>query len=234
MGSEQFDLFLILLKLKSYLVSLVDSPEAEGNPFEFTEEYLDRKYPDKKEEIIGLLTSFNIHSDADIAFDEKIHLKFKEMVKTREGAYNLSSILEKFNIDTIQESMREKTLDEVKSAREDKLKQIVALLVQLARIWTQRSELEDNAEDFAFLEEEDVIRPDEQKELGKLDHDTAKSYNAISKLSQLYLEQLIEYYFDFGGDVALSDFIKDLDQFKTMVQNKYKDLFNKSGLDNLA
>ena len=234
MSSEQFDLFLILLKLKSYLVSLVDKPEVENDPFELTEEFLDRKYPDRKEEILELLTSFKINSDAEIAFDEKMHLKFKEMVKAKEGAYNLSSILEKFKIESIQESMKEKTLDEVKTAREDKLKQIVALLVQLARIWTQRSELEDNAEDFAFLEEEDVIRPDEQKELGKLDHDTAISFNMISRLSQLYLEQLIEYYFDFGGDVALSDFIKNLDQFKTMVQNKYKDLFNKSGLDNLA
>ena len=94
MSSEQFDLFLILLKLKSYLVSLVDKPETENNPFELTEEYLDRKYPDHKEEVLELLVSFKINGDADIAFDEKMHLKFKEMVKAKEGAYNLSSILE--------------------------------------------------------------------------------------------------------------------------------------------
>ena len=231
MSSEQFDLFLILLKLKSYLVSLVDRPETENNPFEYTEEYLERKYPDRKEEIMELLLSFQIHSDAEITFDEKIHLRFKEMVKATEGAYNLSSILEKFNIELIQESVKEKTLDEIKSAREEKLKQIVTLLVQLARVWTQRSELEDNVEDFSLLEEEEVIRPDEQKELGKLDRDTMLSFNMISKLSQIYLEQLIEYYFSFGGDLALADFINNLDQFKTMVRDKYKNLFNKSGLD---
>ncbi len=231
MSSEQFDIFLILLKLKSYLVSLVDNIEVGNNPFEFTEEYLDRKCPDRKEEIMELLSTHNIRSDVEIAFDEKMHLKFKEMVKAREGAYSLSFILEKFNIESIQESIRERTLDEVKSAREEKLKQVVTLLVQLARIWTQRSELENIVEDFSFLEEEELIRPEEQKELGKLDHDTEMSFNTISKLSQLYLEHLIEYYFEFGGDVALSDFIMSLYQFKTMVKDKYKDLFNKSGLD---
>lgn len=231
MSSEKFDLFLILLKLKSYLVSLVDHPESDINPFEYTEEYLERKYPERKEEIMDLLLSYHIHSDVEIAFDEKIHLKFKDMVKAKEESNNLLSILEKFNIELIQESVKEKTLDEIKSAREEKLKQIVTLLVQLARVWTQRSELENNVEDFSLLEEEEVIRPDEQKELGKLDRDTMLSFNMISKLSQIYLEQLIDYYFSFGGDLALADFIKNLEKFKILVNDKYKNLFNKSGLD---
>ena len=230
MSTEQFDLFLILLKLKSYLVSLVDEPVESENAFEFTEEFLERKYPERKNEVMELLNLSKIQSDVQIAFDEKIHLKFRDMVKVKESATGLSEILERFNIESISETNKEKALDEIKNAREDKLKQIVALLFQLARVWTQRSELENNVEDFSFLEEEEVIRPEEQKQLGKLDDDTMISFNTISKLSHLYLEQLIDYYFQFGGDIALPEFVKGLEEFKNAVESKYKDLFKKSGL----
>ena len=52
------------------------------------------------------------------------------------------------------------------------------------------------------------------------------SYKAISKLTQFYLEQLIDYYFTFGGDIPLADFIKSLDDFKSITDEKYKELFN--------
>ena len=231
MHSEQFDLFLILLKLKSYLVSLVEPGINSGNSFDYTEEYLERKYPEHKEEIMELLTKNDIQGDKEIVFDEKMHLKFKEMLKTKGIVSDLPSILEKYNIETIEETLRDKTLSEIKSAREQKLKEIVTLLLQLARNWAQRGELENNVEDFSLLEEEDLIRPDEQKELGKLDNDTTASFKVITKLSHLYFEQLIEYYFAFGGDVMLNDFVNGLDSFKLYVDNKYKDLFKNSGLN---
>ena len=209
---------------------MVDHPSKGDDVFDYTEEFLDRKYPEHKSEIMELLLAYNIHGDAEIAFDEKMHLKFREMVKEKESASDLTSILEKFNIQAIEESIKDRTLVEIKSAREQKLKEVVTLLLQLARIWTQRGELESNVEDFSFLEEEELIRPEEQKELGKLDDDTMASYNAISKLSHLYLEHLIEYYFAFGGDLALTEFIKGLEDFKTFTERKYKELFKKSGL----
>lgn len=230
MSSEQFDLFLILLRLKSYLVSLIDHPAA-AEDYSFTEEFLERKYPDRKEEIIELLVNYDIHSDAEIAFNEKIHYKFRDMVRGRENASRLTNILEKFHIDSIENTVREKAFEELKLAREQKLKEIVSVLLQLARVWTQRSGLEENVDNFLLLEEEDVIRPEEEKELGKLDSDTMISYKTISKLTELYLEQLIEYYFRFGGDVELSGFIKELDEFKEIVKAKYNELFKKSGLD---
>jgi len=230
MSSEQFDLFLVLLKLKSYLVSLIEQPSNLENPLEFTEEFLDRKYPERKEEILNLLSSFNIISDSQIAFDEKIHFKFREMVNLHENSFGLSSILSKFNIESLHESNRDKSLNEIKTEREEKLKKIISLLFRLASIWTKRGDLERNVEDFSVLAEEELIRPDEQKELGKLDDDTMISFEIISKLSNLYLENLIEYYFKFGGDIALSDFVQSLDKFKLMVDKKYKELFNKSGL----
>lgn len=120
MSNEHFELFLILLKIKSYLISLIDHPSMGSDSLEYTEEFLDRKFPNRKQEILELLYSFDISSDSDIAFDEKIHHKFKEMVKGKEKAYQLSSILEKLNIDSIQDTIKDKTIEEIKLARDEK------------------------------------------------------------------------------------------------------------------
>lgn len=231
MGNEQFDLFLILLKIKSYLISLIDHPSMGSDSFEYTEEFLDRKFPDRKEEILELLTTFNIKSDSEIAFDEKIHHKFKEMVKGREKAYQLSSILEKLNIDSIQETIKDRTIEEIKLARDEKLKEIVSILLQLARIWAKRSEIEGEFDSFSILDEEELIRPEEEELLNKLDKDTSASFDTITQITNLYIEELIEYYFKFGGDVSLSKFINQLEELKNVVRKKYKELFKQSGLD---
>lgn len=231
MSAEQFDLFLILLKLKSYLISLIDNPDFETDSLEITEEFLDRKYPELKSEIIEMFIEHKIHNDSEIAFNDKIHVKFKEMVKGKSGTFNLASILEKYNIQSVAEDNRDRSIDELRIAREQKLKEIVTVLFQLARLWTQRSTLEENVDDFSILDEEELIRPDEEKELGKLDRDTFISFNTISKISNLYLEQLIEYYFQFGGDLALPEFIEELEALKKIVKQKYSDLLNNSGLN---
>lgn len=231
MSTEQFDLFLILLRLKSYLVSLLDHPSMGKDSFDYTEEFFERKYPDRKNEILELFVTNNINSDAEIAFDEKILTKFKEIIKGKEKAFHLSTILEKLHIENIEETTREKTIEEQRSSRDQKLKEIVSALLQLARIWSQRSELEEYVDHFSILEEEDLIRPEEIEELGKLDKDTSKSFNAITKLTEIYLEQLTEYYFKYGGDIELADFIKDLDKVKKLFQEKYDDLFKKSGFN---
>ncbi len=232
MSTEQFDLFLILLRLKSYLVSLLDHPSMGSDNLDYTDEFLERKYPERKTEILELLVSNNINCDSEIAFDEKIHTKFKEIIKGKEKAFHLSTILEKLHIDNIEETTREKTIEELRSSRDQKLREIVSALLQLARIWSQRSELEEYVDHFSLLEEEELIRPEEIEELGKLDKDTSKSFNAITKLTEIYLEQLTEYYFKYGGDIELADFIKDLDKVKKLFQEKYDDLFQKSGLKN--
>ena len=231
MSSEQFDLFLILLKLKSYLVSLIDHPSMGNSSLEISEEFLDRKFPEKKDEILELLSSFDIHNDSEIAFDEKIHHKFKEMVRGKEKSYQLSSILEKFHIDSIEDTLKDRTVEELRSARDQKLKELVGILLQLARIWAQRSEIEGDVDNFSLLEEEELIRPEEEEHLCKLGKDTSASFNSISKITHLYLEQLVEYYYKFGGDVELSEFVQGLDNLKLMVKQKYNDLLKQSGLD---
>ena len=231
MGSEQFDLFIILLKLKSYLVSLMDDPTNSPENFDYTEEFLLRKYPEHKDEIIELLTSNNILNDAQIAFTENIQQKFREIVLGSEPSEKLSNILDKYQIMSIKESLNDKTLDDLKLLREQKLREIISVLLQLARVWSQRSAIENTIEDFSVLDEEDLIRPEELDKLYKLDYVTSNSFEAISKLTNIYLEQLIEYYFKFGGDVSLVQFISILDEFKQVVLKKYKNLFKEHGLD---
>lgn len=230
MAYEQFDMFIILLKLKSYLISLIDDPSLEYTSFEYTEEYLLRKYPERKEEVIQLLKENKIESDGQIAFDENIQHKFKEIVIGPDSPQKLSEILDKFQIAAISDTLKEKILDGIKHSRQQKLKEIVSVLLQLARIWTKRNEIENSIEDFSLLDEEDLIRPEELRELGQLDHATSVSYKTISKLSEIYLEQLADYYFKFGGDVSLVQFIDSIEEFKRIVSLKYRDLFNEHGL----
>lgn len=230
MAYEQFDMFIILLKLKSYLISLIDDPSLEYTSFEYTEEYLLRKYPERKEEVIQLLKENKIESDGQIAFDENIQHKFKEIVIGPDSPQKLSEILDKFQIAAISDTLKEKILDGIKHSRQQKLKEIVSVLLQLARIWTKRNEIENSIEDFSLLDEEDLIRPEELRELGQLDHATSVSYKTISKLSEIYLEQLADYYFKFGGDVSLVQFIDSMEEFKRIVSLKYRDLFNEHGL----
>ncbi len=229
MASEQFELFVILLKLKSFLVSMVDDPALESGGFEFTEEYLVRKYPDRKAEVIEMLLRHNIESDYQITFDENIQNKFKEMVLGIDSTLKLREILDKYQIKTEKNSLKEKTLDEIRKIREQNLNEIISILLQLARIWTKRNEIESNIEDYSLLDEEDLIRPEELKELGELDQATSVSYKTIAKLTEIYLEQLADYYFKFGGDIALNRFINNLDFLKNKVSAKYKDLLDKLG-----
>jgi hypothetical protein len=227
MSNETFDLFLTLIKLKSYLISLVDQPEDCYKNFNLTEEYLKRRCPDKSEEIIGLLKKNKINSDCDIAFDETIHEKFKEIAASENNLVDLPTLLENLEIDSKNLFSNEV----LKSRREEKLREILKVLFHLAQNWVARKELENDVEDYSLLEEEDLIRPDEEKKLSKLDTYNSVSYNNISILSKKYLEQLTEYYFEYGGDISLVEFVNYLANLKMGITKKYLELFKKHGLD---
>lgn len=231
MSSEKFDLFLILLRLKSYLISLMDDTSSSYQGFDYTQEYLERKFPERKEEILDLLISNKIESDAQIAFDEKIHHKFKEIILDKENPIDLSEILEKNKIVSIDNSIRESRIESFRLQRDTLLKEIITILFQMANAWTQRTELENKIQDYSLLSEEEVLRPEEKQKLDELDENTSFSYNSISKLTQHYLNQLIEYYFRYGGDLPLLEFIDRLDAFKKAVYKKYFNLIRNSGLD---
>lgn len=110
MSTEQFDLFLILLKLKSYLISLIDNPDFNSESLKLTEEFLDRKYPELTSQVLEMFEEYDIHDDSEIAFNEKIHLKFKEMVKSKAGSLKLDFILEKYNIQQLRKISANKRL----------------------------------------------------------------------------------------------------------------------------
>ncbi|MCX6152342.1 MAG: hypothetical protein NTX22_17585 [Ignavibacteriales bacterium] len=227
MNSESFDLFLTLIKLKSYLISLVDQPEDCYRNFNLTDEFLSRRCPDKKEDIMNLLKENNINSDCDIAFDETIHEKFKDMVNNKNNTVDLPTLLNDLEIEANNLNVDEN----FKSERDERIKEILTTLFHIAQNWAARKELENDVDDYSTLEEEDVIRPEEEKKLDNLGTYNSISFNNISVLSKKYIEQLTEYYFQYGGDVTLGDFVNYMTNLKNDVSNKYSELFKKHGLD---
>ncbi|HEX9740265.1 MAG TPA: hypothetical protein VGA29_05780, partial [Ignavibacteriaceae bacterium] len=161
--TEKPDLFYILLKLRSYLVSLINSPEECDDSFSYTEEFLERRYPEMKEEIMELLITNGINSDYDIAFNEKIVFKFKDMISGTEKRTDISSLLKKYDIDAISLERDRKKSESFKNERERELNKVIETLFQLAANWAVHRELENKVDDYSTLSEEDLIRPDEAK-----------------------------------------------------------------------
>lgn len=231
MTQDKSGLFLTLLKIKSYLASMIDDRSDCSDDFHFTEEYLERRYPDKKEEIISILEDNQIYSDGDIAFNEKIILQFRNIVNQISSNVNLPEILKKFEIETKDIRIIDSSRDSIKSEREKHLSNILDTLFQLATNWAVLKELEDKVDDYSVLDEEEVIRPDEEKNLNALDDTTDKAFTILSNLTKKYIHQLTDYYFIYGGDLALKDFIEELNTMQKLVAKKYYDLFKEHGLD---
>ena len=231
MNSEKSNIFYTLLKLKSYLVSLMDEPAEAYSNFNYTEEYLDRKFPAQKDEIIDLLERNGIYSDSDIAFDEKIIIKFREMTSKKDAQNSLAKILEELEIETRSIGSKEEERSNYIKERGEKLNKILSVLFQLATNWAVLIELEDKVDDYSMLNDEQVLRPDEEKSLDALDDTTSKSFNVISDLTKSYVNLLTDFYFNYGGNLALKDFVEELHELKKNVEKKYYDLFKSHGLD---
>ncbi len=227
MNKDNFDLFLTLIKLKSFLISMVDQPEDCFRNFDLTEEYLSRKCPDQKDLIVNLLKENKINSDCDIAFDETIHEKFKEIAINKNKLIDLPTLLSKFEIDAGNITIKDKLLIE----RNENIQSILNTLFHIAKNWAARKELEDDVESFSTLEEEELIRPDEEQKLNKLDNYNTISFNNISILTRKYIEQFTDYYFKYGGDISLEEFLNYIPNLKQAVTEKYKKLFKDSGLE---
>lgn len=225
MNAENFDLFLVLIKLKSYLISLIDEPETGCNNMELTREYLDRRYPHKTDMIIELLKQNGINSDCDIVFDESIHEKFK-MIAYSNQQIDLLKLLEKFEIESA--NLAENS---IRTERDEKLREIIRLLFKLVKIWNSRKEIDEDVEDYSLLLEEEVLRPEEELHLMNLDKITSISFDAITALTKKYIELFIDYYFSYGGDISLKRFINEIHMIKKLVTRRYYELFKKHGLE---
>jgi len=222
---------LILLRLKSYLISLIDSPSEGGDDLKFTLEFLERKYPDSKKKILEFLTGSKIFSDSEIAFSTN----FKDLLvsaKSTGGSPDLLTMLEDFKIradDLLLESIQS---ERIRKNRDEQIKQIIALLMNLGNEWINRVQIEDNIDDFSRLDEEEVLRPDEETILDSLSNKTSVSFTKISTLNLIYLKLFSDYLFANGGNISLKNFIEKLDKIRNDVDRKYKKLFDEHGLGN--
>jgi hypothetical protein len=232
MNADHYSLLMILFKLKSYLMSMIDDPKNCSENLEYTEEFLERKYPELKDEIIDLLIENDIKNDCEIAFNEKIQFVFKQIIGQSENHDDLPSILNKFQIDADELQNVQNKLDAMKNERIKRLDNILEILIILTKYWAQHQELENIVDDYSTLEEEDLIRPEEEEDLTVLDKNTAISFNHLSKHTITYLKLLTDYFFKYGGDISLFNFMKDLDNLKSNVVAKYSALFKDHGLDN--
>ncbi len=231
MGADNKSLFLTLLKLKSYLASMIDERAEKYNNLNYTKEYLERRYPDMSQAILNLLEENGIFTDSEITFDDKIIFKFRAIADNSKEQMNLISLLNKLEIETKDIALKEGARSSYISEREKKLSEILDLLFQLATNWAVLKEIEDKIDNYSVLDEEEVLRTDEEKNLSELDDTTDKAFAILSHLTIIYLEKLVDYFFTYGGDVALKDFVQELDNVKKSFIVKYSDLFKKHGLD---
>ena len=233
MTSDNFDILFTLLKLKSFLLSMLDNQDEPEKDFTFTREYLERKYPDRADEIIDILTAHNLGNDYDIAFNEKVHLIFKEIAAVYNTTLDLNSILKKYDIETLHNGIKDAELEKTRIEKEQKIKKIVLVLFQTAKLWSTHNEIDNYIDNFSFLEDIDLIRPEEIKKLSELDKSSQASFGAIKMLTYSYINFMIDYLFCYGGDLILKEFSDDIEEIRTLINKKYKELFKSSGLTNI-
>jgi hypothetical protein len=218
MKEEKNNLFLTLLKLKSYLVSMIDEPGEQSGSLKMTEQYLDLKFPNRKVEIINLLEDNNIYSDNEIAFDGKIIFKFKSIANKTKPKSDLMEILNKLDIEAKDIILNETARISLATEREKKSCEILFVLFQLSTNWEVLKDLEEKADNFSALNAEELIRPDEEKSFNALDSTTLKAVDTISIFTKRYLELLTDYYYTYGGGESLKEFMEDLERIKNQLR----------------
>ncbi len=233
MSENNEDIFFILLRLKSFLLAMMDSPENCLQDFTYTEEYLERKYPEKAEEILSLLNEHNLTTDCDIAFNEKVHLVFKDIAASYLNKLDLNSILSKYEIKTLPAETKDTELERLRIEKEQKIKRIVLTLFQVAKIWSSHNEIDSTIDNFSFLEDIELIRPEELKKLSELDRSSQTSFKTIKELTSNYITAMIDYLFRYGGDFTLKEFSENLEELNKLITEKYNELFNSSGLKDI-
>lgn len=226
MSTDRIELFVKLVKLKSYLVSMIDNYEESPESLYHTEEFLNLRFPHEKEEIITLLKENSILSDREIVFDTSIHQKFKDIAKGIPKGMSLESIFEQVGISSDEFESIETFISKYKNQREEELKGIVEILLQLAKRWVNHLEIENSIDDLLALHEEEVIRPEENAVMDKADKNSVSSLMKLTALTNKYLDMLSDYFFNYGGDIQLKTFLFDLKKFIKKVEGKYENLLN--------
>ena len=224
------DVFVILLRLKSYLISLIDTPDDCDESLEYSKEYLSRKFPEMSLMLLDMLQENEIYSDCQIVFDPDIQDKFKKIAQGETTKIELDEILYKYNIESKDLLLSNEWNKTVKTNREEMIRQIVSILLKTANEWVNRKDLEENIDDISLLIEEDVLRAEEVDKLNSISNETGLSFSKLSTLTLIYIKFFTDYLFDHGGDVSLKNFQQKLWKISKNIDTKYKNLLNRNGL----
>ena len=197
MNDSQYDLFIVLLKLKSYLVSMVEEGVQYPKEYYFTEEYLELKYPEQKDEILNLLSKFNLNCDKDIVFNERVHQVFRDMAGSISHNIKLENILKEQNISSINFDEVEKYLENFQHTRDENLKNIIATLLNIVKNWSGYQQIEKEVDDYIALDEKEVLRPDEESKYESLDRDAEIILDKITVNTKDYLASMVDFLFQY-------------------------------------
>ncbi len=231
MPTNQSEILLILVKLRYYLVSLIQSPEECFDNFNISEEFFERKNLTNGEELLSKLQENGVNNDCDIAFNKDIHNIFRIVAQDFSTNPDLNSMLKDFEIKTNELHMKEDNISKFQRKREENLNEIIATLFKLAKNWSMHHEIENSIDDFNVLDDVELLRPDEEKQLDVLGDNSVYSFDVISKQTEKYIELLTDYYFKYGGDLILAGFVNDISNLKSEVAKKYSNLSKENGLD---
>jgi len=231
MPQKQSEILLTLVKLRYYLVSLIENPEECYDNFNLSEEFLERRNILNGQELISKLEDNGISNDCDIAFNKDIHNIFRNVAQDFSSMPDLKSILEDFEIKLNDTFLKEDNISKFRRKREESLNEIIGILLRLAKNWSMHHEIEDSIDDFNALDDVELLRPDEEKQLDVLGDHSVYFFDVISKQTEKYIQLLSDYYFKYGGDLILAGFVNDISNLKTEVAKKYSDLSKSNGLD---
>lgn len=231
MQQNQSEILLTLVKLRYYLVALIESPEECYDNFNITEEFFERRNIQDGEELISRLQDNGITNDCDIAFNKDIHNIFRNVAQDFSSLPDLKTILEDFEIELNDSYLKEDNISKFRRKREEKLNEIIGLLFKLAKNWSMHHEIEDSIDDFNALDDVELLRPDEEKQLDVLGDNSVYSFDVISKQTEKYIQLLSDYYFKYGGDLILAGFVNDISNLKSEVAKKYSNLSKNNGLN---
>ena len=231
MAAYQSEILLTLVKLRYFLISLIESPEECYDNFNISEEFFERRNIINGNELLEKLQDNGINNDCDIAFNKDIHNIFKIVSQDFSSNPDLKSMLEEFEIEVNEALIKEDNISKFRREREKKLNEIINILFKLAKEWSMHHEIEDSIDDFNALDDVELLRPDEEKQLDVLGDNSVYSFDIISKQTEKYIELLSDYYFKYGGDLILAGFVNDISKLKSVVAKKYSNLSKENGID---
>jgi len=231
MAEDKHDIYSILLRLRSYLISLIDNKEECNDTFSLSEEYLFRKFPDQSDEILDLLKGFGLESDCDVVFRKNAVEVFRRIAESKKETTDLHRILSSLSIDALLKDPKEKLLEHYSQVRDAKLREIINQLLITAKFWSLHADLQGDVDNFLKLSESELLRPEEEERLNLLDGSSDVSFDNIILMTGKYLNMLADYYFEYGGNLGLNQFIKELDKIKDGVKTKYEKFYEEHGLD---